>query len=185
MAESDFQTEVMRGMAFRNGKTPEEGGFGYKIADVPFSIGKQARFIPKKPFDCFWVPPVDEHGHARPIVFLELKLERGLSLNVGDKQNSSLKPHQEVALTALAASGQLAAVLVNFQSKLSVAQKKKRGVASIDLAYAATISEVQRARISEASDSLKLEWWEQHAVELPLISYDGRRAWDPLPLLEL
>lgn len=185
MAESDFQTELMRGIAFRSGKTPEEGGFGYKVPDVPFSIGNQARFIPKKPFDCFWVPRLGPECLGPAIVFLELKLTRGLSLNVGNRENSDLKPHQEVALTALAASGHIAAVLVNFQSKLSAAQQKKRGKASIDLAFAATINEIQRARISEATDSLKLEWWEQNAVELPLIKWEGKRAWDPLPLLEL
>ncbi len=169
MAEKDFQTELSRGLA-------DAGWWAYKIPDSPaskFGGVRGSRFTPPKPFDCIAVH--DGAPHA-----LELKQVRsGLRFTL-----KGLQDHQEDALLAVEASGGIGWLVVNFRVRLSKTQQRKRGVEKLDLAYAARIHQVVSARVDEARTGLPLDWWQQHAVELPRQRSGGVLSWDPTPLAE-
>jgi hypothetical protein len=166
MAEKDFQSELNRGLA-------DAGWWAYKIPDVPHMLAKQARFNPAKPFDCFAVCAGVPHA-------LELKqVRKGLSLPL-----SELADHQEEALLAVEACGGAGWVVCNFRVRLSKTQQRKRGIEVLDQAFAARIGQVVSARIDEARTGLPLDWWQQHAVELPRQRSGGVLSWDPTPLAE-
>lgn len=166
MAEKDFQAELNRG--FRTA-----GWWAYKIPDVPHALAKQARFNPAKPFDCIALAGGNLHA-------LELKqVQSGLSFAL-----KGLQDHQEDALLAVEAQGGVGWVVCNFRVRLSEAQKRKRGVEKVDLAFAARIHQVVSARVEEARRGLPLDWWERHAVELPRQGSGTALSWDPTPLAE-
>ncbi len=170
MAEKDFQTELNRGIA-------DAGWWAYKIPDSPaskFGGVKGSRFTPVKPFDCVAVCAGVPHA-------LELKqVRKGLSLPL-----SELRDHQEEALLAVEAQGGVGWVVCNFRVRLSATQQRKRGVEVLDLAFAARIHQVVSARVDEARTGLPLDWWEQHAIELPRQRLAGGvLSWDPIPLAE-
>jgi len=167
VAEKDFQTELNRG--FR-----ATGWWAYKIPDVPHALAKQARFSPSKPFDCIALANGNLHA-------LELKqVQSGLSFTL-----KSLQDHQEDALLAVESCGGAGWVVCNFRVRLSATQQRKRGVEKLDLAFAARIHQVVSARVDEARTGLPLDWWEQHAIELPRQRLAGGvLSWDPTPLAE-
>jgi penicillin-binding protein-related factor A (putative recombinase) len=169
VAEKDFQSELNRGLRSAN-------WWVYKIPDSPASkFGGVAgsRFTAAKPFDC--VALADGQFHA-----LELKqVSAGLSFPL-----KGLQDHQEDALLAVEARGGAGWLVVNFRVRLSETQKRKRGVEKLDLAYAARIHQVVSARVDEARTGLPLDWWQQHAVELPRQRSGGVLSWDPTPLAE-
>jgi hypothetical protein len=164
--ERDFQSELSRGLK-------AAGWHTFKIPDVPHKLAQQARFNPIKPYDCFAL-------HAGVYHALELKqVRKGLSLPL-----SKLADHQEDALLAVEAQGGAGWLVCNFRVRLSAAQQRKRGVEKLDLAFAARIGQVVSARIDEARTGLPLDWWQQHAVELPRQRSGGVLSWDPTPLAE-
>jgi hypothetical protein len=164
--ERDFQSELSRGLK-------AAGWHTFKIPDVPHKLAQQARFNPIKPYDCFAL-------HAGVYHALELKqVRKGLSLPL-----SKLADHQEDALLAVEAQGGAGWLVCNFRVRLSAAQQRKRGVEKLDLAYASRIGQVVSARIDEARTGLPLDWWQQHAVELPRQRSGGVLSWDPTPLAE-
>jgi hypothetical protein len=164
--ERDFQSELSRGLK-------AAGWHTFKIPDVPHKLAQQARFNPIKPYDCFAL-------HAGVYHALELKqVRKGLSLPL-----SELRDHQEDALLAVEAQGGAGWLVCNFRVRLSAAQQRKRGVEKLDLAFAARIGQVVSARIDEARTGLPLDWWQQHAVELPRQRSGGVLSWDPTPLAE-
>lgn len=166
MAERDFQSELSRGLS-------RAGWWAYKIPDVPHALAKQARFNPSKPFDCLALAGGRFHA-------LELKQVRtGLSLSLAE-----LRDHQEEALLAVESCGGVGWVVCNFRVRLSAAQQRKRGAATLDRAYAARIHQVVHARIEEARTGLPLEWWEENAVDLPRLRHAGVLSWDPTPIAE-
>ena len=97
---------------------------------------------------------------------------------------SELRDHQEDALLAVETCGGAGWLVCNFRVRLSAAQQRKRGVEKLDLAFAARIGQVVSARIDEARTGLPLDWWQQHAVELPRQRSGGVLSWDPTPLAE-
>lgn len=164
MAEKDFQTELLRGLALA-------GGHAHKLADVPFKLAQQARFIPKKPYDCYWLAGGVFHA-------LELKqVAVGLSFSL-----SGLQDHQEQALIEVEEAGGRGFLAVNFRVRLSEAQRKKRGLEVLDRAFAVRIPAVVRARIDEARAGLPLEWWESHAWEFARVKTPAGMGWAPGPL---
>lgn len=164
MAEKDFQAELMRGLAV-------VGGHAHKIADVPHKIGQQARFIPKKPYDCYWV--FEDAFHA-----LELKqVSSGLSFGL-----AALADHQEESLLEVERAGGYGFLVVNFRVRLSKTQKAKRGVDLIDVAYAARIQRVVEARTQEARTGLPLEWFEAQHLQLYPVNTPHGMGWNPLNL---
>ncbi len=169
MAEKDFQAELSRGLA-------EAGWWAYKIPDSPaskFGGVRGSRFTPAKPFDCIAVRAGVPHA-------LELKqVRKGLSLPL-----SEIRDHQEDALLVVEACGGAGWLVVNFRVRLSKTQQRKRGVEKLDLAFAARIAQVVSARVEEARRGLPLDWWQQHAVELPRQKTAGVLSWDPTPLAE-
>lgn len=164
MAEKDFQTELMRGLAV-------VGGHAYKIPDMPYALAQQARFVAKKPYDCFWV--YDGTYHA-----LELKqVSAGLSFGL-----ANLQDHQEQALLDVQAAGGKGLLVVNFRVRLSATQQKKRGVEQLDLAFAAPIDLVVKARVEEARTGLPLDWWEAHGAVLEPVRTPKGLGWNPIGL---
>ncbi|MFI0608663.1 MAG: hypothetical protein ACH37Z_12350 [Anaerolineae bacterium] len=166
MAEKDFQTELMRGLALA-------GGHAYKIPDMPFKLAQQARFVSKKPYDCFWL-------YEGAFWALELKqVSSGISFAM-----SNLRDHQEEALLEVERGGGNGLVVVNFRVRLSATQAKKRGTGMVDRAFAAHISQVVQARTQEARTGLPLEWWESYAYELPEVRTPAGKGWEPRVLVE-
>ena len=167
MAEKDFQSELNRGLR-------ATGWWSHKIADSPtsrFSGVQGSRFTHQKPFDCLAL--VNGVCHA-----LELKQVRtGLSLSL-----TELRDHQEEALLAVDAAGGRGWLVTNFRVRLSATQARRRGVETIDRAFAARISQVVHARVEEARTGLPLDWWEANAVELPRQRHAGVLSWDPTPI---
>lgn len=173
MSEKDFQAEIGRSIKETN------IGLYHKIADVPVSqFGEKARNWSggQKPFDCFWALP------GAMFLAMELKQQRGLSLNIGEKGH--LRQHQEEALTHLNGLGFPALVVVNFQHIFPAARAKKLGLTKIDRAFAVRANRLVEARSHLCSDTIPLDWWEKWAVELTPCTVGNQRGWRVETLIE-
>lgn len=178
MAESDFQTELGRG--FRNLTQTHY----HKLWDMPAFLARKQRenrqVVLKNPYDCYCL-------HYGLFVAMELKQPNGLSIRTQSPNSGDLTPEQEADLLAAEANGGAGLVVVNFLVKLSAREQKKRGgLELIDRTWCQTISRVVEARRECAANSIPLDWWEKHGVELPACKVENNKhAWDPRPLLSM
>jgi hypothetical protein len=171
MAESDFQTELLRGFGLHR-------VHAVKIPDAPFGKGSTgSRFNLPRPYDMYAV--ADGKFHA-----IELKQKTGNSMAM-----SAVEEHQIRNLLGVVASGGSGWLSVNFKFRSTDTWQKsriKRGLSAplaVDIAYAAPIQKVEHARVVECYHGLSLEWWEQNGVKLPLREHDKKRYYDPGRLL--
>lgn len=156
--EKDFQSEIKRSIDVA-------GGHYYKIADMPYALAKQANYKERKPYDCYWLYGGAFHA-------MELKQNKSLSFPF-----SSIRDHQEHFLLEVEEQGGYGWVVVNFRVRLTEKQEKKYGDKIIDRAYGARISDLVEQRVSQARNSLPLDWWEKSSVRIDKLS-SSPISWD-------
>lgn len=172
MAECEFQTEIGRGLDM----IPEV--HFHKIGDMPNFLYRQSKVTFKKPYDCYMC-------FRGLFVAMELKQRKGMSLRtIAPNSGEGLTQEQEYNLCAVEAAGGVGLVVVNFRLPLSAREAKKRGTATLDVAFVAPIQRVIAARQELAVDAIPITWWEQHATALHKIRATWGWGWDPTGLIE-